>query len=168
MLLIGSLTRPGDRNGEAIWLFIVSLLGVTAVSVFVPAIGKVGDLGTGYVDIITEIRSGHWSSFTYDRSDGIITFPSFHTVLAIILTYVVRHHWWALVFVAPLNALLILSTPTVGGHYLVDLLGELEDVTWQEGDRSVFAELAHIFDDIARMAAQGSAAMQMISRETAS
>ena len=50
---------------------------------------------------------------------------------------------------------------------LVDLLGELEDVTWQEGDRSVFAELAHIFDDIAHMAAQGSAAMQMISRETA-
>ena len=50
---------------------------------------------------------------------------------------------------------------------LVDLLGELEDVSWQEGDRSVFAELAHIFDDIARMAAQGSAAMQMISRETA-
>jgi hypothetical protein len=50
---------------------------------------------------------------------------------------------------------------------LVDLLGELEDVTWQEGDRSVFAELAHIFDDIARMAAQGSAAMLMISRETA-
>lgn len=50
---------------------------------------------------------------------------------------------------------------------LIDLLGELEDVTWQEGDRSVFAELAHIFDDIARMAAQGSAAMQMISRETA-
>ena len=49
---------------------------------------------------------------------------------------------------------------------LVDLLGELEDVTWQEGDRNVFAELAHIFDDIARMAAQGSAAMQMISRET--
>lgn len=51
---------------------------------------------------------------------------------------------------------------------LVDLLGELEDVTWQEGDRSVFAELAHIFDDIARMAAQGSAAMRMISRDTAS
>ncbi len=47
---------------------------------------------------------------------------------------------------------------------LVDLLGELEEVNWQEGDRSVFGELANIFDDIARMAAQGSAAMQMISR----
>lgn len=50
---------------------------------------------------------------------------------------------------------------------LVDLLGELEDVSWQEGDRSVFAELAHIFDDIARMAALGSAAMQMISHDGA-
>jgi hypothetical protein len=48
---------------------------------------------------------------------------------------------------------------------LVDLLGDLEEVNWQEGDRSVFSELANIFDDIARMAAQGSAAMQMISRD---
>jgi hypothetical protein len=48
---------------------------------------------------------------------------------------------------------------------LVDLLGDLEEVNWREGDRSVFSELANIFDDIARMAAQGSAAMQMISRD---
>lgn len=47
---------------------------------------------------------------------------------------------------------------------LVDLLGELEDVTWQEGDRSVFGELGLIFDDIARMAALGSSAMHQISR----
>lgn len=48
---------------------------------------------------------------------------------------------------------------------LVELLGELEDVSWQEGDRTVFGELAHIFDDIARMATLGSAAMQLISRD---
>jgi hypothetical protein len=46
---------------------------------------------------------------------------------------------------------------------LVDLLGELEDVSWQEGDRTVFAELANIFDDIARLAAMGAAAMRLIS-----
>ena len=38
-------------------------------------------------------------------------------------------------------------------------------MSWQEGDRTVFAELAHIFDDIARMAALGSAAMQLISQD---
>ena len=48
---------------------------------------------------------------------------------------------------------------------LLDLLGELEEVSWHEGDRSVFAELAHIFDDIERLAAQGSAAMRMISHD---
>lgn len=48
---------------------------------------------------------------------------------------------------------------------LVELLGELEEVSWQEGDRTVFAELAHIFDDIARMATLGSAAMQLISQD---
>lgn len=47
---------------------------------------------------------------------------------------------------------------------LVELLGELEDVSWQEGDRSVFGELAHIFDDIARVATLGSAAMRLISQ----
>ena len=48
---------------------------------------------------------------------------------------------------------------------LVELLGELEEVSWQEGDRSVFSELAHIFDDIARLASLGSAAMQLISSD---
>ena len=47
---------------------------------------------------------------------------------------------------------------------LVELLGELEEVSWQEGDRSVFGELAHIFDDIARMATLGSVAMRLISQ----
>ena len=50
---------------------------------------------------------------------------------------------------------------------LVDLLGELEDVTWQEGDRSVFGELALIFDDIGRMAVQGAAAMRLMSHPEA-
>lgn len=48
---------------------------------------------------------------------------------------------------------------------LLDLLGELEDVSWREGDRSVFGELAHIFDDIGRLACQGSIAMQLISHD---
>ena len=48
---------------------------------------------------------------------------------------------------------------------LVELLAELEEVSWREGDRTVFGELAHIFDDIARMAAQGSAAIRLISQD---
>lgn len=48
---------------------------------------------------------------------------------------------------------------------LVELLGELEDVSWREDDRSVFPELAHIFEDIQRLAEAGAAAMHMVSRQ---
>lgn len=48
---------------------------------------------------------------------------------------------------------------------LLELLGELDDISWQEGDRSAFGELALVFDDIGRMAAEGSAAMRLISRD---
>ncbi len=122
-LMICSIARPGDRNGEAIWLFLVSLLITTVISVFVPAIGMIGHVGMGYVELVTQIRDGSWAVMSFGKAEGIITFPSFHTTLAIILTWVVRHNLWALAVFAPLNALMILATPTVGGHYLVDLFG---------------------------------------------
>jgi membrane-associated phospholipid phosphatase len=59
----------------------------------------------------------------YNRAEDIIKFPSFHTTLAIILTYSVRHYRWALAVFVPLNCLVIVSIPTVGGQYLVDLFG---------------------------------------------
>jgi len=121
VLLIGSFKL--ERNGEAIWLFIVSLLITSVIFAFTPAAGKIGHVGTGYLDVLMEIRRGDWSVMTYDKSEGLINFPSFHTTLAIILTYVVRHYRWALVVFAPLNILMIMSIPTVGGHYLVDLFG---------------------------------------------
>jgi membrane-associated phospholipid phosphatase len=123
VLLIGSLKRPGDQNSEAIWLLIVSLLITCAIFAFTPALGKIGHVGTEYLNILADIRSGNWSVLSYSRAEGIVTFPSFHTALAIMFTYVVRHDRWALAVFAPLNALMILSVPTVGGHYLVDLFG---------------------------------------------
>jgi membrane-associated phospholipid phosphatase len=123
VLMIGSLKRPGDRNGEVIWLLIVSLLLTCAIFSFTPALGKIGHVGTGYLNVIAELRSGSWAVMSYHQAEGIITFPSFHTTLAIILTYAVRDVRWALAILVPLNILMVLSTPTVGGHYLVDLFG---------------------------------------------
>jgi hypothetical protein len=46
---------------------------------------------------------------------------------------------------------------------LIDLLAELEEIDWHESDRSVFGELAGIFDDIAHEASLGAATMRVIS-----
>lgn len=45
---------------------------------------------------------------------------------------------------------------------LVELLAELEEVSWQEADRSVFAELAHLFEDIAAHALRGAEDLRLL------
>lgn len=54
--------------------------------------------------------------------DGIVSFPSFHTVLGVIAIYAVRDTRWLLAFIVPLNATMIVSTMPVGGHHLADVL----------------------------------------------
>lgn len=54
--------------------------------------------------------------------EGIVTFPSFHSALAVILTYTCRPVRWLFWVALPLNITVLLSTPTDGGHYLSDIL----------------------------------------------
>ena len=56
--------------------------------------------------------------------EGIVTFPSFHTTLAILFINTVRgRRWFRPVLMA--NALMIVSVFSEGAHYLVDVLGGL-------------------------------------------
>ena len=121
VFLLGSVNHPGDRNGEIIWQFCISLILTCAIFVFTPALGHVAHIGTGWMKTLMTIRNGEWTAFDFSHVEGIISFPSFHTTLAILLVYAVRCHRWALAVLVPLNTLLILATLSVGGHYLVDL-----------------------------------------------
>jgi hypothetical protein len=49
---------------------------------------------------------------------------------------------------------------------LAELLAELETVSWQETDRSVFAEFAHLFDDIAQHALRGAQDLRLIDGQS--
>lgn len=48
---------------------------------------------------------------------------------------------------------------------LVDLLAELEEISWQEADRSVFGELAMVFDDIAQHALRGAEDLRRLEQD---
>jgi len=48
---------------------------------------------------------------------------------------------------------------------LVDLLAELEDISWREADRTVFAELAHLFEDIAGHALRGAEDLRLMEKD---
>jgi membrane-associated phospholipid phosphatase len=54
---------------------------------------------------------------------GIVTFPSFHSTVAILLIYAC----WPIALLRyisiPLNLLVLMSTPVDGGHYFIDVIG---------------------------------------------
>ena len=54
--------------------------------------------------------------------EGIVTMPSYHTVLAVLLTYAFRRTGLVGYGIATLNFVMLLSIPPIGGHYLVDVL----------------------------------------------
>jgi len=56
-------------------------------------------------------------------SDLLISFPSFHTAGALMVTWTFRHKRWFLVPLILLNIGLISATFMMGAHYFVDTLG---------------------------------------------
>jgi membrane-associated phospholipid phosphatase len=128
--IIGSIlyfahTGQTSRNAEMILIAMLSLIVTTTVSAFLPAVGPyVHFFGRQTEDIVVlmSLRAGGAHTFVTNRLQGIITFPSFHTVLAIIFMYVHRPPSRSFVPVAVLNVLMLLAIPSEGHHYLIDLI----------------------------------------------
>ena len=114
-----------DRNAELLINTTLALLMTTAVFFLFPTLGPcvgVPACQDAYVDDLVGLRHGSLPSLDIMLLKGVIAFPSFHAVLAILFTYAHRGSR-AFVPVAVFNALMLLSVPSEGGHYLVDVLG---------------------------------------------
>jgi membrane-associated phospholipid phosphatase len=105
-----------------------SLLAICVLmSIFIPAAGAPKFYAaTVHVDAsawshFELLRSGTMTNIDLESMQGLVSMPSVHTVMAILLCWAVRKT--PLVFViVPINILLLLSTPVVGGHYIADVL----------------------------------------------
>jgi hypothetical protein len=128
--IIGSIlyfahTRQTSRNAEMLWISMLALIVTTIISAFLPAVGPyVHFFGRQTADIVVlmSLRAGGAHTFPIDRMQGIITFPSFHTTIAIIFIYVHRPPSRSFVPVAILNGLMLMGIPSEGHHYLVDMI----------------------------------------------
>jgi hypothetical protein len=94
-----------------------------------PAVGPFNSFGflpspdqAHYMQSLTALRSGTLHSLDFGSVDGLITFPSFHTIWAILI---VAACWKTRIRIPVLilNVLVILSTMTTGWHYLADVVG---------------------------------------------
>jgi membrane-associated phospholipid phosphatase len=114
--------------------FQISVLLCSTVAAFMPAVGEYAyrninpaiefpwlpSGATSYVADVLQLRTDA-PVIPFDNFQGVITFPSFHASLGVLLlwafwrTPVVR--WIALI----MNGALIAATPIFGGHYFVDV-----------------------------------------------
>jgi hypothetical protein len=115
--------QRSDRNDDLLWTTMLAATITTAISAFLPALGP--HLKGQYVEwsaTLAAIRDGSASTFSLDQLQGIIAFPSFHVVAAILLVYSHRPPLPSFRITAILNLLMLVSIPFAGQHYLVDMI----------------------------------------------
>jgi membrane-associated phospholipid phosphatase len=159
-----AVTGRYERLREHLSVYTVCLTACVACSVALPAIGAYAHLGLA--DLAAERLpqgSGIYHLPTLERLksvdalispftvEGVVTFPSFHACMALMIWYPVRDVAvlrWAGALAA---AVTLVATVPIGGHYVIDL-----------------AAGAVVFTGAAALAGQGrsSAARAVFSRST--
>jgi membrane-associated phospholipid phosphatase len=74
-----------------------------------------------HVADMTALRSGAMTVLDISTAEGIVTFPSYHAALGLILLIAGWSHPWLRWPFFVVNVLLIAATPIDGGHYFVDV-----------------------------------------------
>jgi hypothetical protein len=118
-----ALTKNTQRNRELLWITMLAGIGTVAISGFAPALGP---MTAGHVPEWTaellKIRDGSVTVTALWNMQGIVAFPSFHTVLALVFIYVHRPPCKTFIPIAAINLLMLLAIPFMGHHYLTDII----------------------------------------------
>lgn len=120
-----------ERCAELLWLLMIALLltmtGFAALPVAGPWVHyhAAAELDSFPVTFFAALRSGNVHTIDLLQLDGIVGFPSFHAVYAVLLTYIHRGYRRLFSIALIANAMMLLSLPVPGGHYLADVIAGL-------------------------------------------
>jgi len=132
-----ALRGRGERLAEFLALLCLSSIGLAVGMVLLPAAGafvyfepapQLYDHFAGgremwpFLDAFNSLRDGSLTKIDLSAIQGVVSFPSFHTMLGIVTTYALRDTRALLIPAVILNGLMIVATLPVGGHYLMDTL----------------------------------------------
>lgn len=127
MLAVFVLPMAGQsaRVGELVVLGVMTLFFTVVISALFPVIGPFGMYGEGHEAWLSDflaLRSGGPWTFDLPAMQGIVAMPSYHTVLAVLLSFTFRRMGWIGWCILGLNALMLPSIPAIGWHYLSDMI----------------------------------------------
>lgn len=125
-ILFGLLGRR-DRLRELFWITFVTGILTSAGSIFLPALGAYDAFRlrslSDYIPDMEKLRAGADLHFELGKLTGIVTFPSFHTTMALVYCYGFRGTGAIGRTIFALNMAMLPAIPFYGGHYLVDMAG---------------------------------------------
>jgi len=132
------LSNDAPRLAELFALLCMTAIGTAIGMLVLPAGGAYSfhqlppdafnhfgsDPGMWHHDLLMRFRSATPPAIDLDTPNinCLVTFPSGHTILGLVTTYVLRGRLYTLVPAIVINGVMIVSTIPVGGHYLVDLI----------------------------------------------
>ncbi|QNP44867.1 phosphatase PAP2 family protein [Sphingomonas sediminicola] len=128
--------RKFERAWELCTMFNLCLLVATVCSALVPAAGPFYVLpipvgvqqllpagsGTYHLSHLFALREAKQFVIDPSQLQGVATFPSFHTALALMTAAAWRDVKWMWIPMLGWQALVIVSTIPIGGHYAIDLV----------------------------------------------
>ncbi len=127
IIYFGLLGR-NDRNAEFFFTTLIAFAITLPISWRFPALGALPYFGHTneaarfYFSDLQALRQHTRHVFSLAEMKGLITLPSFHTVLALLFIYVHRARNWVSKFIIFLNLAVLISIPVGGGHYLCDMI----------------------------------------------
>lgn len=127
VLIATGLIGRTDRTRELNTLLIATSLPMVLISGLVPALSAwvYHDLGVDkayHLAHVMGLRDGSFRLLEVGNLLGIITFPSFHTAIALVLIWVSRGIAWLFWPTTLIGIGVLISIPSEGGHYFVDVL----------------------------------------------
>jgi len=137
-ILLLVLSGHLERLNKFVLVNIVTLLAATAIFVALPVTTAWVHLGLspqeiarfhvisgrndGWIRELLRIRSGELRVLPPGFGEGLVGFPSFHAISALLNIWVIwpLRRWRSIVL--PVNMIMIAATPVAGGHYLADIV----------------------------------------------
>jgi membrane-associated phospholipid phosphatase len=134
VLIVAGRTRELDRFFVT---FVCASVIAEIASVLLPTLGpmsalaghakfaNLSTLGRATGEIVLALRRGTLKTIDLDAINGIISFPSLHAAVAVIVPFTLRWNkpiFWPIVV---LDSVMLISAIPSGNHYLTDVLGGL-------------------------------------------
>ncbi|WP_246166519.1 phosphatase PAP2 family protein [Sphingomonas sinipercae] len=150
LLSMAALTLVGDRRElwRAMFCFTGSLPTVCLLSIATPAKGVgvwasaellksfPGRPATYFWQTFDTFYAGDVEAIRLDSLGAVVSFPSFHTVMGLIVLTMWRQYRWVRPLAGLWFAVMLVGTIPFGGHYFVDLIaGALVWALWFELSR---------------------------------